>query len=131
MRIGIRQPGQLRFAKSLPTDLTTEDTEDAEESLQDGNESQSKNWRDFPCATFAFDHFGHREHLFVLPRASGDLHPDGKALRRVAYGQNRGRISQKIKPLGVTPGVQILDRVASDLPATFAMPKCRNGRRWT
>src|SRR5271157_3468356 len=58
------------------------------------------------------------EHSFIFEWAAGQLHPDGQSLWRTADSYDRCRRSQQIEPLRIAHGIEILDLLTLDMPAS-------------
>jgi hypothetical protein len=67
-------------------------------------------------AKCGIDDGGDAEDNFILIGAAGDLDADGKALGRLSDGNDGGGRAERIEPLGVADGVEVVDLAAGNLP---------------
>src|SRR6266852_5767828 len=89
----------------------------------------SGNRRNLPGATFLLDRGGNSLYLLLCPRASDDLHADGKSFRRMPDRNHRCGNAQQVEEFRIAPGIEIVDGLAFNLPTALSVPEGGDRRR--
>ena len=79
--------------------------------------------RNFPRAKLTFQCSSDGQNVLLFPRPPDELHADGQSIERAAYRNHCGRIAQQVKKFGVTPGIEIMNSLAFNLPTSLAVSK--------
>src|SRR5580658_412322 len=85
--------------------------------------------RNLPRPTFFFQRRGDSQHLLFFPRPPYDLHADRQSFGRMGDGNYRRGIAEQVEEFRVAPGIEIVDRLAFDLPIALSVAECGYGRR--